>query len=152
MLPLMMEYESADIIFLVKSMKYPSNHFSITNFISFCATGTRSSSFLKLQHSMTKMNTQGHFYINRILEFLYPLLTLTCLSRLLSQNYGTRCITTGDVIDVINVLVAVSTIKSKLRRFFWNHFITNFDSNKVCIYHYLRPSFNCSKLPVKHSS
>ena len=63
MLPLMMEYEIADIILLVKSMKYPS---SITDFISFCATSTRSSSFLKLRHSMTKTNTQGHFYFNHI--------------------------------------------------------------------------------------
>ena len=90
MLPLMMEYEIAEIIFLVKSMKYPSNHFSITDFISFCATGTRSSSFLKLRHSMTKTNTQGHFYFNRIPRLWNSLPsfdTITCLSRLLSQNY-----------------------------------------------------------------
>ena len=90
-LPLMMEYEIADIIFLVKSMKYPSNHFSITDFLFFCATSTPSSSFLKLRHSMTKTNIYPKVTsISTAFQdygILYPLLTLTCLSQLLSQNY-----------------------------------------------------------------
>ena len=36
LLPLMMEFEISDILFLVKSMKYPSNHFDIYSFIQVC--------------------------------------------------------------------------------------------------------------------
>ena len=66
MLPLMMEFEIADILFLIKSIKYPSNHFDITHFISFSSSNTRSSSYFKIQHKRTKTNVQGHFYFNRI--------------------------------------------------------------------------------------
>ena len=35
MLPLMMEYEIADIMFLIKSLKNPSSHFNLLDFITF---------------------------------------------------------------------------------------------------------------------
>ena len=66
MLPLMMEFEIAGILFLIKSLKYPSTHFDITHFISFSSSNTRSSSAFKIQHKRTKSNVQGHFYLNRI--------------------------------------------------------------------------------------
>ena len=68
MLPLMMEYEIADIIFLIKSLKNPSSHFNILDFITFNISSTRSSSYLKLRHSVCKSNIQGHFYF-QLMEF-----------------------------------------------------------------------------------
>ena len=66
MLPLMMEYEIADIMFLIKSLKSPSSHFNIADFISFNISNTQSASYLKLHYSVSKSNIQGHFYLHRI--------------------------------------------------------------------------------------
>ena len=51
LLPLMMEFEISDIIFFVKSVKQPSIHFRISDFITFSSSRTRSSTYLKLRHS-----------------------------------------------------------------------------------------------------
>ena len=118
MLPLMMEFETADILFLIKSIKYPSIHFNITHFISFSSSNTRSSSAFKIQHKRTKSNVQGHFYLNRIPRLWNSLPSL-------DTNLST------------------STVNSKLRQFFWNHFISNFDSHNPCTFHYLCPCLNC---------
>ena len=37
LLPLMMEFEIVDIMFLVKSVKFPSGHFNIHEFVQFCS-------------------------------------------------------------------------------------------------------------------
>ena len=68
MLPLMMEYEIADIMFLIKSLKNPSTYFNILDFVTFnnIISNTRSSSNLKLRHSVFKSNIQGHFYFHRL--------------------------------------------------------------------------------------
>ena len=66
MLPLIMEYEIADIMFLIKSLKSPSSHFNIADFISFNISNTQSASYLKLHHSVSKSNIQGHFYLHHI--------------------------------------------------------------------------------------
>ena len=72
LLPLMMELEIADIIFLIKSLKFPSEHFNILNYVKFCDNPTRSSSHFKLRHSFCKNQSERNFYFNRIpppLEF-----------------------------------------------------------------------------------
>ena len=51
LLPLMMEYEIADIIFFIKSLKFPSEYFNIYNFVKFSGNPTRSSTYLKLRHA-----------------------------------------------------------------------------------------------------
>ena len=65
MLPLMMECEIADILFFIKSLKEPFHHFNIEDYIQFNVSNTRSSSYLKLRHSMSQSNIQGHFFFNR---------------------------------------------------------------------------------------
>ena len=127
MLLLMMEYEIADIMFLIKSLKNPSSHFNILDFITFNISNTRSSSYLKLRHSVCKSNNitfQGHFYFHRIPR----------LRNLLPQ---------------IDTSLSIRSIGAQLRHHFWNHFIANFNSNNLCSYHYLCPCLNCSKLPIK---
>ena len=96
MLPLMMEYEIADIMFLIKSLKRPSSHFNIADFISFNISNTRSSSYLKLRHSVSKTNIHGHFYFHRI-----PRL--------------------GNSLPLLDTSLSIPSIRARLRQHFWNH-------------------------------
>ena len=109
MLPLMMEYEIADIMFLIKSLKNPSSHFNILDFITFNISNTRSSSYLKLRHSVCKSNIQGHFYFHRI-----------NIPRLWNS------------LPLIDTSFSIRSIRAQLRHHFWNHFIANFDPNNLC--------------------
>ena len=122
-LPLMMEYEINDIIFFVKCMKKPSPHFNISDFVSFSSSTTRSSTYHKLRHSISSNNKLGHFYLNRLPRLWN---SLPCL----------------------DIDLSITSIKTKLRDFFWNHFILNFSVTNTCTYHYLCPCRKCSKLPV----
>ena len=93
LLPLMMEFEISDITFLVKSMKNRSPHFDVFNFLECCHHSTLSSSSFKLRHSLSKNNTQGNFYFNRISRLwnsLPPLdinLSLLVINPLLESLY-----------------------------------------------------------------
>ena len=66
LLPLMMELEIADIIFLIKSLRSPSPHFNVYNFVEFSSHSTHSFSNLKLRHSISKTNLKASFYFYRI--------------------------------------------------------------------------------------
>lgn len=122
-LPLMMEYEISDIIFFIKSIKNPSNHFNIMNYVELCTSNTRSSTYLKLRHSKVRTNVQGQFFFNRI-----PRLWNT--------------------IPPVDVNLPISTIKATLRQYFKSHFMLHFDPNNTCSFHLLCPCHKCSKLPV----
>ena len=63
LLPLMMDFELSDI---VKSVKQPSNHFRISDFITFSSSRTRSSTYLKLRHSTAKNNALHQCYFYRL--------------------------------------------------------------------------------------
>ena len=65
-LPLMYTYDLYDILFFVKSIQHPSNHFNISNYVNFCRNPTRSSTSNKLQHNFTSSNKQSNFYFNRL--------------------------------------------------------------------------------------
>ena len=123
LLPLMMEYEIADIMFLVKCLKSPSDHFNIYDFIDFCTHPSRGSSCLKLKHKRCRTNLDSNFYFNRIPRLWNSLPTL-------------------------DINLPLNTIKSRLRQLFWNHFMSNFDSSNICSFHYLCPCPRCSKNPV----
>ena len=68
MLPLMYIYELNDIMFLVKSLKSPTDNFDIKNYITFASNSTRSGAYKKLAHPMISNATQHHFYFNRIIR------------------------------------------------------------------------------------
>ena len=97
-LPLMMQYEISDIMFLVKCIKNPSNYFNISDFVLFSSSNTRSSAHLKLKHSIPKNNTLRQFYFNRIPRLWNSL-------------------------PSFDLDLPIATIRSKLQHFFWNHFI-----------------------------
>ena len=122
-----MEYEINDIIFFVKCIKQPTKYFNIKEFVSFSTSNTRSSTSLKLRHSVSRNNYLSHFYFNRLPRLWNSL----------------PCIETD---------LSIATIRSKLHQFLWSKFITNFDPNDVCTYHYLCPCLTCSKLPISLNS
>ena len=123
LLPLMMEYEIADIMFLVKCLKSSSDHFNICDFVEFCAHSTRGSSSLKLKHKLCRTHLDRNFYFNRIPRLWNSLPTL-------------------------DINLPLPAIKSRLRQFFWDHFMSNFDSNNTCSFHNLCPCPRCSHNPV----
>ena len=99
---LMYIYDLTDIIFFIKSIKFPSEKFSILDYVEFGSGHTRSAG-VKLKHKTAPTN-------NMMNSYFY------CLPRLWNSI---------PIIDLSNSLPA---IKSKLRNYFWHHFIKNFDS------------------------
>ena len=65
-LPLMYVYEFNDIMFLIKSLKSPTDNFDIKSHITFANNSTRSGTYKKLIYPKTSNAIQHHFYLNRI--------------------------------------------------------------------------------------
>ena len=61
LLPLMYFFELQDIMFVVKSLKFPTNNFNIRDYISFGTTNTKLSSGHKLLHIHQTSNMNRHF-------------------------------------------------------------------------------------------
>ena len=97
LLPLMYHYELQDILFLIKSLKSPTDNFNTYNYITFARGNTRSGINQKLNHPRTSSVTQHHFYFNRIAR-LY--------------NY----------LPVIDLSLSTNTIKYRLTNYLWSHF------------------------------
>ena len=123
LLPLMMEFEMADILFFVKSLKYPSEYFNIQNFVQFCDQSTRSSTYFTLKHPISRNSAESNLFFNRIPRLWNSLPSL-------------------------DLSLPLSSIKLKLCHIFLTHFISNFDANNVCSYRYVCPCYKCSKMPV----
>ena len=62
-LPLVMFFELNDVLFFVKSVKFPSPTFNILDYVSFCNSKTWSSSS-KLKHTFSSITSSAHFYFN----------------------------------------------------------------------------------------
>ena len=126
LLPLMMELENADVMFLVKSLKFPSDHFNICDYLQFCSRPTRACHNLKLKHSLCRSNLECSFYFNRIPRLWNSLPPLSIhLSLSLYDKIQATKILLGSI---------------------------NFNPNNVCTYHYLCPCPKCSQLPIKMSA
>ena len=87
-LPLMMEFEIADIFFLIR-IKFPSDHFNINNFVEFSYHKTRAATYCKLKHSICRYTSDR---INRIPRLWNSL-------------------------PSIDISLSISTIKTKLRHY-----------------------------------
>ena len=120
-LPLMYTYEIANILFLIKSIRNPTNSFNINNYITFYTGSSRLAKAHKLQHSYSANNISRHSYFNRI-------------SRL------------WNALPVINLNLSIDIIKKRLRSFLFSHFITNFDPANSCTLHFLCPCSRCQSL------
>ena len=122
LLPLMYLLELQDIIFTVKSLKYPTKGFNILHHISFSTSNTRSSSNCKLKHLSHTNNYNRHSFFHR-------------LPRL------------WNAIPVNDLHLSISTIKIKLKEHFWNHFVSNFNNEDPCTFHILCPCNKCYNFP-----
>lgn len=118
LLPLMMWYELADIMFFIKELKNPSKRFNIHNFVNFSSTTTRSSFHTNLRHTRSRTNSSRHFYFNR-------------LPRLWNS------------LPPLDISLSLFSLQSMLVKLFWNHFNLNFISDTPCSYHYKCPCARC---------
>ena len=65
LLPLMYIYDLADIMFFIKSVKFPSEKFNILDYVEFISDSTRSAG-LKLKHKSASTNNVMNSYFYRI--------------------------------------------------------------------------------------
>ena len=121
LLPLMYLFELHDIIFLIKSLKNPTPFFNIYNFVEFCSTSSRSSQANKLTHHRSPNLITHHLFFKRV-------------SRL------------WNVLPIIDLSLPTSTLYTRLKRYFWNHFENYFDSTDPCTFHLLCPCSKCSSI------
>ena len=122
LLPLMMEFEIRNNNFFLKCVKTNIAHFNIGDFLTFSSTKIRSSTYFKLRHSKSN-NIQSNEFFNRIPRLWNSL-------------------------PLIDIKLSIITLKVKLRKFFWQYFIDNFDPNNYYSFHFLCPCHKCSKFPV----
>ena len=123
-LPLMYQYEIADILFLIKSLKCPTNSFNINNHITFFTGSSRLAIAHKIRHTFSSNNSNRHSYFNRI-----PRL--------------------WNALPVINLNQSMNIIKRLLKTYMTNHFLANYNPNNSCTLHFLCP---CSRCQSKLSS
>ena len=122
LLPLMYVYELNDIMFFIKSIKLPSSHFNIKDYIKFSTSNTRFGSSDKMTHYRSSSSISQNFYFHR-------------LPRLWNS------------LPHIDLSLPINTIKYKLHKFMWNHFTEQFDDSNVHSFHYLCPCCHCSTTP-----
>ena len=124
----MMTLELYDITFFLKQLKRPTPGFNILDFVTFTTSKTRSSTSNKLKHTFSHTSSSHHFYhLPRI----------------------------WNALPFIDLNRSLTTIKSTLKLFFWNHFLNYFDSNNLCTFHFLCSCSSCSishALPPSNSS
>ena len=104
--------------FFIKAFQQPSSHFNINHYITFSHANTRSSSTNKLHHVHTNNNCFCNFYFNR-------------LPRLWNS------------LPPIDLTKSLSSIKTTIYNYLWNHFKQNFLSTNPCTFHYCCRCTNC---------
>ena len=113
LLPLVMQLELYDIMFFIRCLKTPdpSNTFPMQSYVHFSEVNTRSSTHLKLMHSLCKSNITHHLYFNR-------------LPRLWNS------------LPPINLDHSILTIRNQVLEAFWSHSESHFLSTNPCTFHY----------------
>jgi len=76
-LPLMMQLELYDVMFLIRSLKGPTNAFNTDNHVTFHTGSSRSSTHLKLKHVLSRTNSARHFTYTEFLDWGTLYLPLT---------------------------------------------------------------------------
>ncbi len=111
-------FELADIMFMVNSLKNPSNRFNILNHVKIHTSTTRSSDKITLRHVRCTTQQQQHFYFNRI-------------PRLWNK------------LPKIDITLSSNSIKVQIYEFLWSHFMDNFDTKDSCTLHFSCPCTRC---------
>ena len=123
--PLMYTFELADIMFAIKALKSPSDSFDITNYVSFSYGSTRSSKNGKLRHIRSLDSKSKHFYFNRFPRLWNALLP-------------------------IDSSLPVAHNKVVVKNFMWSHFMSNFNPDIPCSFHFLCPCSKCTSTPSNY--
>ena len=111
LLPLMYIFEISDILFFIKNFKHPTNSFNINTYVLFTVGNARSCG-LQLRSSATSTNKECHFYFNRISRLWISL-------------------------SIIDLNLPMNHIERKIKSYFWQHFVTNFNPENIHKLHYL---------------
>ena len=122
LLPLMMQFELNDIMFLVTSIRNPSTSFNILQYITFSTSFTRASVNYKLLHHAARTNKTRHFY-----TFI--------VSHVRLWN---------------NLNQSVASIRHKLREFY-GVILDHFSPDNPCTFHFVCPCAKCAVLPVSYN-
>ena len=120
LLPLMYWFEIQDIMFLVKSLKEPSDNFNIRDHIKFVTGRTRFSCNNKLTVQANHYSASRHFYLNRITRLWNLMPTM-----------------------LMDISAPLTSTKNTLHHYFWEHFKQNFVSDIPCTYHLMCPCNRC---------
>ena len=118
LLPLMYILDFYDILFFVKALKQPSDHFNIHHHVSFSTSNTRSASTNKLNPTHTNSNYFRNFYFNR-------------LPRIWNK------------LPSIDLSLSLPTIKTIIYNYLHQHFIEHFSSCNPCTFHFCCRCSNC---------
>ena len=102
-------YALNGLMFFIKSLKSPTDNFNINHHITFASSTMRSGTHQKF-NAPKQLN--AIFYFNRIAR-LY-----NCL-------------------PVLDLSLSTNTIKHHITSYFWTHFTDKFNSERVCVYHFL---------------
>ena len=100
--------------------------FNINNYVSFASSSIRSSANSKLLHTNSTTYSSRHFYFNRLPRVWNSLPVLS-----LEQSF--------------------KSFKQNLKIILWNHFITHFDPDSPCSFHFVCPCRSCTPLSLHHN-
>ena len=92
-----MQWPLNDIMFLIESLKFPTDNFDIRDHVTFIRNSTRSGTHHKLAHPKVTSAIQSHFHFNRIVRLYNHL-------------------------PVIDISLPINTIKRRLISYFWAYF------------------------------
>ena len=123
LLPLSLWFDYLDLMFLVKSLKDPQDHFNIYKYIQFITSYTRSSSHSKLKCILpfSSVNNINFIYFNWVVKIWNSL-------------------------PPIDIDHSTSQIKQFIKCHLWDHFLQHFDSDCTCTWHIICPCSRCSSL------
>ena len=102
----------------------PQEHFDIFEYIQFVSSTTRSSFYSKLK-CLLPQSTNNHFnfiYFNRVVKL-------------------------WNALPEMDLELSILSWKKSPKKIFWCHFVSNFNPDSPCTWHYLCPCSTCFSLP-----
>ena len=125
LLPLMMTLELNDIFFFIKNYQNIQDYFNIKTWFKFSSVHTRSSTANKLTLSQRKPSFH-HPFLDK-----FPRL--------------------WNALPPLDLSFSFSSLKRIIKTEFQTKFLTNFNSDNPCTFHFACPCYYCSTLPLpKH--